>query len=207
MVKQVTGQDAFEGLTFKVASTRERQRVLAMRREVYAVDWPAVPTTQVVDVLDETAYHLLAMAEGDEALVGAARIVTAAHRPFDIEHYLSLADILPPGREPAEIGRLCVRHEWRQIRMPLVHLGILKLAIAVAERAGVSDLLLTALPKLRSLYTKGFFERVGIRFTHPTWGEVDVMRLDLTTLPARLAHTQQATARLLREPSSHRFLL
>lgn len=198
---------AFAGLIFKVADAHEREQVLSMRLAVYSVEWPDTPTNQVVDKLDEASYHLIALAERDYSIIAAARIVPAQHRPFDLEYYVPLTSILPSDRSPAEIGRFCIRRDNRRVQLPFVSLGLLKLALGVASREGITDFVLTALPGLRSLYRKAYFSFVGVAFEHPTWGHVDVMRLDIASLLQHLRDSDQPTPRLLLEPDPKHFIL
>jgi hypothetical protein len=59
----------FDGLIFKLANARERQQALTMRTEVYAADWPATPVDQVVDALDASSHHLVALTADDKSVV------------------------------------------------------------------------------------------------------------------------------------------
>lgn len=198
---------AFAGLVFKTARSRERELAIEMRREIYARDWPHISDDLVVDALDGHACHLIALTEDRGCLVAAARLVPPHCRPFDVEAYVRLDSITPRPSTTAEIGRLCVRHEWRAIRLPFINLGLLKLALAAARRFGITDFVLTALPNLRNLYRLGYFEPAGLSFIHPTWGPVHVMRLDLLAVQERLAASSEPTARLLLEPPGSRFRL
>jgi hypothetical protein len=79
---------------------------------------------------------------------------------------------------------------------------MLALSIRFSIQSGITDLLLSAFPKLRSFYRVGFFEAVGISYIHPVWGSLDVMRLDLQTLMSRLSRSDQPLARLIMDPES-----
>lgn len=186
-----------EGLVFKIADGPDIERALRLRRDVYAKDWSHVGPALVVDDLDRRAHHLIAEdAEGD--IVATLRIVASAHRPFDLERYVALSQIFDDDRNPGEVGRLCISHSKRRVRSgAFVHLGMLKLAYAFARKACLTDLVLTAIPRLQNFYRIGFFEAVGIRFEHPTWGPVHVMRLDLVQLDEKLKKAHQPMARLL----------
>lgn len=172
----------FGEFLFKVANDLERERALQTRREVYARDWPKVPLSQVVDRADQAAHQLIASTHDGE-VIACLRIVPSDQRPFDMEHFISLKSVLPLERSPAEIGRLCVKHGSRYVKSSsFVQLGIFKLAIEFSRGLGTTDLLLTALPKLRNLYRSAGFTEVGVAFEHSTWGPVHVMRLDLVQL-------------------------
>ena len=170
------------GLRFKIASSPEREAAFALRRTVYARDWPNVRTEAIIDAADETAHHLVALSPG-RGVIAALRIVTANRRPFDMERFISIDGLLPADRNPAEIGRLTIAHGSRFVRRrPFVHLGMLKAAIDFSREMGITDLLLTAIPRLRTFYRQGCFTDVGVQFTHETWGLVHVMRLDIMNL-------------------------
>jgi predicted GNAT family N-acyltransferase len=185
------------GITFQVAAGSDRSRVLEFRRRVYATDWPNVPVDEVIDKLDASAHQLMAIDASGE-VIAAFRIVPPESRPFDLEYYISLSPILGSDRAPAEIGRLCVAHDNRQVRSnPFMHIGLLKLAYDFSARLQLTDLVLTALPKLRAFYRVGFFREIGVTFTHNTWGKVHVMHLDLVSLPNYCRQTEGPVARLL----------
>jgi predicted GNAT family N-acyltransferase len=197
----------FQGFVFKVADGTERERALRLRREVYERDWPGVPGAQIVDRTDEAAYHLIASTEGGD-LVASLRIVPPHQRPFDMERFIKLDCVIPQGRRPAEIGRLCVKHESRQVRASsFVHLGMLKLAVDLSQRLGITDFVLTALPELRHFYRLGCFSEVGITFEHSTWGLVHVMRFDLLAFFKRSAKGGKPVERLLKTSNLSNFLL
>ena len=142
--------------------------------------------------------HQLIATDATGQVIAAFRIVPPEIRPFDLEYYISLSPILGDDRAPGEIGRLCVAHENRQIRSnPFIHIGLLKLACDFAAKLNLTDLVLTALPKLRAFYRVGFFRETGVTFEHKTWGEVHVMHLDLVSLPHYCRHAEGPVARLL----------
>jgi predicted GNAT family N-acyltransferase len=184
-------------LIFKVADEGEREEALALRRAVYARDWPDVAIEQVIDRADQTAHHLVALSDNAE-VVAALRIVTSAQRPFDLERFIGLDSVIPAGRNPAEIGRLCVAHGKRHVGpRRFVHLGMLKLALDICGKLQISDLLITSLPQLRNFYRAGFFNDVGVVFKHGTWGPVHVMRLDVERANATLANSQSRLSKHL----------
>lgn len=196
------GFRALAGFRFTRAEGAERAHALELRRQVYAVDWPGVTEDAVVDELDGRALHFIAK-DTAGTVVAAFRMIPPDRRPFDIEHFVALEDFLPPGRVPAEVGRLCVRHENRSIRSDaFVHLGLLKLSYDYARALGVTDLLLKAAPRLRTLYGAAGFEPVGLVLRHPSYGEEHVMRMDLVALQSNPPHSAVATFLLTGRPPS-----
>lgn len=192
---------ALGSLRFRIAVTEELQRIRDLRMLVYRADWPAVPIDYINDAQDSMAHHLVAISDDTETFVGATRILPPSVRPFETERFVDLSGFLDPGRTPAEIGRLCLHHDWRRVQTPLVNAGLLALAVRFAQKHNVTDLILGALPRLVSLYRTGLFEAVNLAYEHPIWGEVKIMRLDLLTLPLRLKNSKQPFARLLLDPT------
>lgn len=197
----------FDDLVFKVANNHEREQALQTRREVYARDWPQIPPSQVVDRADATAYHLIASTLDGE-IIASLRIVPSDQRPFDMEHFISLDGVIPLERSPAEIGRLCVRHGSRYVHSSsFAQLGIFKLAIDFSQHRRITDLFLTAVPRLCSLYRLAGFLEVGVVFQHSTWGLVHVMRLDLLRLLKNDARTSKTILRVLSAGKLPNFIL
>ncbi len=183
----------FDGLMFKVAVGEDRLQALELQREVYMKDLGHIPQ----DEYDAEAHFLTACSE-DGAVIGAFRLVGPEQRPFDIERFVSLADLLPPGRTPAVVGRLCVRHDHRQVsRHTFIQIGLLKLAYAFAMKWDITDFLLYTYPRLIAFYRGALFETLAKTFEHPDWGVVHLMRLDLVGLEARCAQSRGGLARLL----------
>jgi predicted GNAT family N-acyltransferase len=189
---------------FKRAEAGEAARALELRRLVYAADWPTVSEDAVIDDLDARALHFLAE-DAAGVTCAAFRMIPPYARPFDIEHFVRLEDFLPPDRIPAEVGRLCIRHENRSVRSDAaLHLGLLKLAYHSAGALGVTDLLLKAAPRLRNLYRVAGFRPVGLVIQHPSYSEEHVMRLDLVALESGRAVSAVARYLVTAEPPGFR---
>jgi predicted GNAT family N-acyltransferase len=183
----------FDDLTFKIASPAEVLCALALRRQVYTAELGH----DGVDDADQVADHLVAC-DSDGEVVAALRVVRCEHRPFDIEQIIALSDFLSVDRTPAEIARFCVRPDRRRVQKDqLLHVGMLKLALAFARKRGVSDFVTLALPHLRNLYRIALFRDLHHAATHPTWGTVHVMHLDVLALEQRCLRSDEPMARLL----------
>jgi hypothetical protein len=92
-------------------------------------------------------------------------------------------------------------------RGSFLHTRLLKLAYAYCGKHGITDLLLYTFDRLVALYRVAFFQDLGRTFTHPDWGTMRVMHLDVVALTARCARSDTAIARLLREPPGPSFLV
>jgi predicted GNAT family N-acyltransferase len=182
----------FGGLTFKLADT-ELQAASQLLQAVYAKAWGHVPN----DGLDERAYHLVATDSAGE-VVAAVRLLGPDQRPFDLERHVRLSDFIGPDRLPAQIGRLCIRDDYRTIRRSaLVQMGMLKLTYDFANKRRYTDLVMYTYPQLVNFYRGSFFELVGREFEHEHWGTVIVMHLDLLQLEPRCRRSRSLVARML----------
>jgi predicted GNAT family N-acyltransferase len=155
----------------------------------------------VNDLQDEDAFQLVAVSQHLGEFVAATRVLPPTTRPFDTERYVALSRVLDANRTPAEIGRLCLRHDWRRAQAPFVSAGLLALAVRLARKHDITDLILSALPNLVNFYRVGFFDVLDLTYDHPVWGTLRVMRLDLLALQDRLSGSEKPLARLLMDPN------
>jgi N-acyl-L-homoserine lactone synthetase len=183
----------FEGLTFKVANTFERDRALSLRRQVYTDEHGNTG----IDQLDAIATHLIAV-DSHGTVVSTLRVLGPAQRPFDLERFASLETILPANSRPAEVSRFCVEKSHRIVhRGQAVHLGMLKLIYEFACHQAITDLFTLVLPGMEKFYEAVFFRRLGIVVDHPTWGIATAMRLNLDQARFENRNTAHPIARLL----------
>lgn len=183
----------FDNLVFKVATEQERRSALSLREAVYREDLGEVG----FDRLDEIAHHLIACdADGD--VVAAFRLVGPEQRPFDFERLLDLQTVLPPGRTPGMVARLCIRKDYRTVRRSMfVQMGMLKLSYDFSVKHGISDLFMYTFTHLLKFYRGIFFEPLGISFEHPLWGLVHLMHQDVLSLPSNCRGARSSMARAL----------
>lgn len=192
-----------EQFTFKRATPAEAQLAIDLFKEVYLLDNNDVPT----DELDEYAAYLIALSAPDR-VAGCLRFVGPAGRPFGVEKFCDFSTILSPGRVPALLGRLSVRHEYRTSTTSiLVQFGLFKLAIDYAKQNGITDLFLYTLPHLLNFYRSVFFHPTGHTFYYePHQKRMQVMRLDLAELEAKL-QSGSPRARLIMQKTAGNFLI
>lgn len=179
-VAVTTAERLFEGFTFKVADAGERDKALNLRRELYLEEFG----DDGLDSLDDSAHHLVAL-NPQRNIIAALRIVDAAHRPFDLDHFVELP-YLDPARIPAEVGRFCISKDYRQVRSDqFVHLGVFKLLYDFASVQGITDLFTLGTYELRSLYRFICFRETDIKCRHHIGNRVvQLMHLDLVALMA-----------------------
>jgi len=181
---------------FKLADPAEREAALALRKEVYLRELGYVS----IDPCEDRAFHPVVLAKPRGEVVASAAILGPELRPFEIEKYLNIDEILGPGRRPAMTGRLCIRPDFRKLRtsVPLLW-GILYLTYAVALSRDFTDVLMyTTITRLRVFYEKGMFRLLDTSFFHPGRGlPAYVMNLDVAALKARLSDGQSPLLRFL----------
>lgn len=185
----------FEGIHFKVADEAERAQALRLRQAIYEAELGYDP----IDEFDETAPQLIAI-DGSTELLAALRILTPDQRPLELERFVDLSEVLPPGCAPGQIGALWIRPDQRRVSSrALLPMALLKLAYAFARKRGITDLVLrTPVPALRRFYGRAFFRPLDhLGFRHPVCGFVHVMHLNLRALEAERSRLQDPVARFL----------
>ncbi len=161
-------------------NARDIRRALDFRLEVYRSTWPDVPSSAVVDSLDPRAQHFIATNSAGD-IVGAFRFVPPDARPFDIESYIDLRDVLPIDSTPAEVGRLCIRPTHRNSTAGVrICMGLLEQALLKASEFAVTDFVMKCASRLISFYRVAGFQPVGHSFIHPSYGEEHILRRHLT---------------------------
>lgn len=182
-------------IRFKVADDLERAEAIRLRGEIYERELGYHGT----DEFDDRAHQLIALDSNGE-ICAAIRILGPNHRPFEIERFVRLADIVAVGRTPAQIGGFWIRPTDRRVHSSsFLPLGMLKLAYVFAGKQGITDFLMrTHITQLQRFYERGFFQLVeGLSFDHPDWGRVYVMHLDLLRFQTTHAASADPIARYL----------
>jgi N-acyl-L-homoserine lactone synthetase len=134
--------------------------------------------------------------------IGSIRVVGPEVRPFEIEKYLSIADILPADARPAEVNRYCVVPEFRGVAS-FVHFATFRFTIEYAQQEHFSHFVIATKPAIEPIYRYLQFERVpGRSFHHLELGGSvhNLMILDLRHLAARYRRARHPFSKLL--PSS-----
>jgi predicted GNAT family N-acyltransferase len=185
----------FEGLRFRRANTSQQARALAQREVIFCEEL----AHSGGDAFDAQAAHLVALA-GDDEVVAALRVIEPGPAALELEQFVGLGAIIPADRRPAQVGSFWVLPAHRQVRRNrFVQLGMLKLAIAYAERIAATDLLMwSSVARLQALYRRAHFATVpALDFVHPVAGPAYVMRLDLVSLRAQLDSAPRPMLRFL----------
>jgi hypothetical protein len=152
------------------------------------------------DEYDSRAILCLVRSVNGEA-IGSFRIVGPTARPFEVDRFLRLDEILPPNSRPAEMNRFCVLAPYRSISSSL-HLALFKFSLDLARRDHLSHFVLAAKPSIAPIYRYLGFDLVsGTRFEHTGLGGDlhDLFVMDLGKLEERYASTGHPLARLLGE--------
>lgn len=186
---------AFRGFSFKTAEGEEVSRSIELRRRIYEAELGAPG----VDTFDKVARHLIGVTS-DGQMVSACRLIGPEERPLEIESFLSLGSVFADSAIPAQLGAFWVRPDIRGIAVGrLLPLGMMRFVLRICASVGVTHLILrTHVTSVRALYRRiGFKERDDLGFTHPAWGPVYVMILDLHWLSLEGEHTHDPILRLL----------
>jgi len=163
-------------ITFAIAGAEDQAKAVALRRSVFLEEYGHDGTPS----LDSAAYHLVAKNIHTE-VIAALRVLGPEHRPFDFEDAIDIRSLVE-NRRPALVGGLCVRPDQRNVaRVGFVSMGLFKFAYRFACQQSFSDLIAYVQINHRRFYEGCFFETVVDRFTHPKWGPMCLMRLDIST--------------------------
>ena len=87
----------------------------------------------------------------DGRVIGSIRIVGPEARPFEIEKYIPIGDILPQDSRPAEVNRYCVVPAFRGIANS-VHFAAFSFAIERAQLEQFSHFVIATKPALEPIY-------------------------------------------------------
>ena len=187
---------------YKVANETEKLGALALRNAIYAQEREYVPG----DSLDAVAYQLVACTPERE-VVACFRMVTQENRPFDLESFVSLEEILASDSVPAEVGRLCVRTDYRYVaKGHFLHYGLFKISCLLAAKLGVTDFVMYTFGSLVRFYRGVHFIETGKRFFHPGYHEtMHVMRLNFRSLANEGSKPRSRLFRNLLSPDPNRF--
>jgi predicted GNAT family N-acyltransferase len=161
--------------TYEVAEGKLAAEAVRFYSDIYRRDLGRIPP----DSYDSVATHFLARGSAGQ-VVAACRLLGPSTRPFDFEHLVSLAELLPSNARPGLVGRLCVHPQYRNIAVSLpIQYGLIGVLVGFSRSIGVTDLILYTYDNLRSLYRVGGFEDTTVSFSHQFWGVVRLMRRKL----------------------------
>ena len=138
------------------------------------------------DSYDQRA-NLCVVRTAEDQPVASLRIVGPEGRPFEIDRYVPIDDLLPKDSRPAEINRFCILRSFRSISSG-VHLALFDFMIFLSRRESFSHFILASKPSIAPIYRYLGFEVVpGRSFAHAELGNQrhDLMLLELSRLPER----------------------
>ncbi len=173
-----------DGYRFKVCETPEEfGQALEIRRRVYVDDIGYdVP---VPDAYDGRSWLLLAVHEATGQPVGCMRLTPRFAGPFELEEYFTLPTSL---RSPkcVEINRFAILPEHRKGKtfLPVVSLGLFKLALRLVQSMGVHRLVIASKAERIWTYEWLRFQRTG---RTAAYGTLDAIEHELLTYDVRAA--------------------
>lgn len=131
--------------------------------------------------------------------IASIRIVRPEQRPFEVEKYVGIDDLLPVRSRPAEVNRFCVLPPFRSISS-FVHVAVFKFTFGFAHDQGYSHFVVASKPSIESIYRFLLFEEVeGRTFQHAELGGDihNLMLLDLRNLAERYRAARHPFGNLL----------
>lgn len=154
----------------------ERASALELIHRSYLIEFGHVPD----DGADAGAFFLCAYADRDQ-IAGVLRLLPPAVRPFDCEKFVDLKDAVPDPQKVGLLGRFSLSPEFRRLRRTEpVHLGLLRFAVSVAEKNGITTLILYAPLKFARIYRSVGFISTGLHFFHPVAScEMEILRFEI----------------------------
>ena len=178
-----------DGYRFRVADDAETfARALDIRREVYVDDFGydvAVP-----DEYDSRSWLLVAEHVETGEIVGTMRIMARDFGPVECEEYFELPESVT-SRKVIELSRFAIVRSHRKTRtfLPVVSVGLFKLAYEFARLMGVEQLAVCSKSAKVWTYQSLGFARTGMTTSYAKLNNVEheLLTLDFTTLDETLA--------------------
>ena len=172
------------GYQFKVCETPdELAQALEIRRRVYVDD--VGYDVPVPDALDGRSWLLLAIHEATGEPVGSMRITPRFAGPFELEEFFTLSSSL---RSPkcVELNRFAIlpAHRKGKTFLPVVSLGLFKLAMSFLQSMGMHQLVIASKPERIWTYEWLSFTRTG---RTAAYGTLDAVEHELLTFDLRRA--------------------
>jgi hypothetical protein len=150
------------------------------------------------DPYDQRA-NLCVVRTPEDQPVASLRIVGPEGRPFEIDRYVPIDDVLPEGSRPAEINRFCILPPFRSISSG-VHLALFDFMIFLSRKEFFSHFVLASKPSIAPIYRYLGFEVVrGRSFAHAELAnqQHDLMLLELSKLPERYRDARHPLGRFI----------
>jgi Acetyltransferase (GNAT) domain len=189
--------DAKSGCQITRGGEEDRADALGLRSAIYCEElgykWDAPE-----DEYDDGAF-LCVFRTPDSQPIGSLRIVRPEQRPFEVEKYVRIDDLLPQDSRPAEVNRFCVLPPFRSVSS-LVHVAAFKFVFGLADDQGYSHFVVASKPSIEPIYRFLLFEPVeGRSFEHKELGGDlhNLMLLDLRVVAHRYREARHPFANLL----------
>jgi N-acyl-L-homoserine lactone synthetase len=172
------------GYRFKVCETPDEvAQALEIRRRVYVDD--VGYDVPVPDALDGRSWLLLAIHEETGEAVGSMRITPRFAGSFELEEYFTLTSAF---RSPkcVELNRFAIlpAHRKGKTFLPVVSLGMFKLAMRFLQSMGMHQLVIASKPQKIWTYEWLGFTRSG---RTAAYGTLDAIEHELLTFNLRRA--------------------
>ncbi len=181
----------------------DRVDALSVRYQVYCEEL-GYKWNSAQDEFDAQAV-ICVVRTGDGSAVASLRIVGPEARPFEVEKFVSIEDILPANSWPAELNRFCVLPHLRTISSS-VHVALFNFAFGLARRQRFSHFVLASKPSIEAIYRFLLFEVIeGRSFRHSGMGDErhNLMLLDLRNLSERYRQARHPFAHLMLADDGH----
>ena len=183
-------------------SPEDRTAALDVRNSVYCEElghrW-ASPA----DEFDDRA-NLCVVRDPSNTPIASVRILGPEGRPFEIETFLDLTQVLPNDSRPAEMNRFAILPPHRKISSA-VHLALFKFSMDLANSDKFSHFVLATKAAVAPIYRYLGFEQVpGYSFAHRSLGNEphDLFILSLSDMLGTFRRKQHPLLRLLAAPVS-----
>jgi hypothetical protein len=181
-------------------SMEDRAAALEVRNAVYCEElghrWESP-----ADEFDDRA-HLCVVRDPSNLPIASVRILGPEGRPFEIETFLDLSQVLPKDSRAAEMNRFAILPPHRKISSS-VHLALFKFSMDLAALERFSHFVLATKAQVAPIYRYLGFEQVpGYSFAHRTLGNDrhDLFLLSLREMLEKFKRTRHPLLRLVTTP-------
>ncbi|MBX3026195.1 GNAT family N-acetyltransferase [bacterium] len=160
-------------ISYQIISGVHAGAAVRVREEVFLKDFGQIGD----DGKDSVGYHLLALNECGEIIAGF-RLLGPEVRPFAFEKAYDLSAVVRAGAQPALLGRLFVRQDFRGATTSMqLLIGLLELGRSFAAGHSITDFYISAFGHLVRLYERAGFSNLGVEVTDDHWQTLHLMHM------------------------------